>query len=274
MTSPFERVRVVVRGGGDLGSGVIYRLRRAGFSVIVTELPAPLCVRRAVAYGSAVFEGAVTVDGVTARLAPDLKAIEAILRAGEVPVLVDANGEALPALRPQVIVDARMTKRKPGTTPVDAPLVVGLGPGFEASVDCHAVVETNRGHYLGRVFWNGRAEADTGVPGQINGIAARRVLRAPADGFVVAHKEIGEAVREGEIVAVVAGQSVRAAFEGILRGIIHPQVWVSSGVKIGDVDPRARRDHCFTISEKSLAIGGGALEAILASEVIRRELVR
>lgn len=276
----FERVPVLVRGGGDLGSGAIYRLHRAGFPVILAELEAPLCVRRAVCFASAVLEGHVTVEEITARLVTDWEAVGAILRQGEVPVVVDAAGEALAlasrqglaALAPKVVVDARMAKRNLGTTREDALLVIALGPGFEAGVDCHAVVETNRGHYLGRVYWTGRAEADTGVPGQIGGVASKRVLRAPAHGYVLPRRAIGERVRAGEIVAEVDGHPVRAAIDGVLRGLIHPRVPVHPGLKIGDVDPRARREHCFTISDKSLAVGGGVLEAVLSFGALRDEL--
>lgn len=265
----FRQVRVLVRGGGDLGSGVVYRLCRTGFPVIVLELENPLCVRRAVCFAAAMWEETVTIDGVTARRVSGWPAVEAALQARSVPVVADAAGDVLAAWQPVVVVDARMAKRNLGTSLADAPLVVALGPGFEAGVDCHAVIETNRGHFLGRVFWQGQAEPDTGVPGYVNDIATRRVLRAPADGFIRPLKQIGDRVQKDEIVATVGGQPVVAAFAGILRGMIHEQVPVTQGLKIGDVDPRARREHCFTISEKSLAIGGGVLEAILSSPVVQ-----
>ncbi len=268
----FSQVRIVVRGGGDLGSGVVYRLHRAGFPVVVLELAQPLFVRRGVAYGAAVFEGAVTVDGVTARRIDDVDAVEEAWAAGEVPVLVDPAGGLLARLKPTVVVDARMTKHPLDTQMGDAPLVVALGPGFEAGVHCHAVVETNRGHYLGRVYWRGSAEPDTGVPGQVNGVSALRVLRAPVSGLVRPLKAIGEAVKAGETVAEVDNQPVVARLDGVLRGLIHPTVPVHPGLKIGDIDPRAQPDHCFTISEKSLAVGGGVLEAVLASAAVRQRL--
>jgi xanthine dehydrogenase accessory factor len=273
LVSPFERIRVLVRGGGDLGSGVIYRLRRAGFAVVVAETPTPLCVRRAVSYASAVFEEQITVDGLTARFtAPELASVESILALGEIPVLIDPEGRFIPVFVPVVIVDARMAKRNLGTAITDAPLVIALGPGFEAGRDCHAVIETNRGHNLGRVIWQGSAEPDTGLPGQIGGVAALRVLRAPAGGYVLPHKQIGDAIRVGDVVAEVDGQPVVAGIDGVLRGLVHQRVPVTQGLKIGDVDPRARREHCFTISEKALAIGGGVLEAILATDAVRREV--
>ncbi len=273
MVSPFEHIRVLVRGGGDLGSGVIYRLRRAGFAVVVAETPAPLCVRRTVSYASAVFEGQITVDGLMARVTtPELASVESVLALGEIPVLIDPEGQFIPRFVPLVIVDARMAKRNLGTAITDAPLVIALGPGFEAGQDCHAVIETNRGHNLGRVIWRGGAEPDTGIPGQIAGVAALRVLRAPVDGYVFPHRQIGDPIRAGDVIAEVAGQPVMAGIDGVLRGLVHPCVPVTRGLKIGDVDPRARREHCFTISEKALAIGGGVLEAVLATDAVRREL--
>ena len=185
-------------------------------------------------------------------------------------MLVDEAGAALAALQPAVVVDARMAKVNLGTTRDDAPLVIALGPGFDAGVDCHAVIETNRGHYLGRVIWRGAAEPDTRQPGSVKGRVGDRVLRAPADGQVVPHAAIGDPLREGDLVAMVSDQPVLAPFDGVLRGLIHPSVPVQRGMKIGDVDPRGQRDHCFTISEKSLAIGGGVLEAILSARQLAR----
>ena len=268
----FSGARVVVRGGGDLASGVIARLHRAGFPVMVLELPTPLLVRRTVSFGDAVYEGARTVEGITARLI-DAAGVNGILAAGDIPVLVDPEGDSLPALNPAVVVDARMTKTNPGTRMSDAPLVIGLGPGYTAGVDCHAVIETNRGHYLGRAIWKGTAEADTGEPGSIGMKTHTRVLRAPADGHVVAHAEIGAIVPEGTRIADVAGAAIVAPFTGALRGLIHERVTVQAGMKVGDLDPRVAPEHCFTISDKSLAIGGGVLEAVLAAPQVRGRLM-
>ncbi len=261
----FSRVSVIVRGGGDLASGVVYRLMKAGFPVLVIELERPLAIRRAVAFASAVFEGSVTVEGVTARCVAHPGEIAQVQAAGEVPVLVDPGGASIRALRPAVVVDARLAKRNLGTARADAPLVIGLGPGFTAGEDCHAVIETNRGHYLSRVIWQGAAEPDTSRPGSVQGRALDRVLRAPCTGTVVPLAAIGDAVRAGDVLATVSGEAVRAPFDGVLRGLIHPSVPVRAGLKIGDVDPRGAREHCFTISEKALAIGGGVLEAILSA---------
>lgn len=270
----FEHVPVLVRGGGDLASGVIYRLTKAGFPVYVTELARPLAIRLTISFAAAVYEGEITIEGIRARRVDDVAQAREALAQGIVPVLVDEAGTVLAALRPAVVVDARMAKRNLGTTRDDAPLVIALGPGFEAGVDCHAVIETNRGHYLGRVIWRGAAEPDTGQPGSVQGHVADRVLRAPVDGLVMPHVRIGDRVQQGDLVASVNGEPVLAPFDGVLRGLIHPSAPVQRGLKIGDVDPRGNRDHCFTLSEKSLAIGGGVLEAVLSApqlaEILRK----
>lgn len=262
----------MIKGAGDLATGVALRLHRCGFPVVMTELARPLAVRRTVSFAQAVFDGATQVEEVTARACAPGE-VDAVLAAGAIPVLVTPSAAELAALRPTVLVDAIIAKRNTGTAQGDAPLVVALGPGFTAGApgaDCHAVIETNRGHSLGRVIRQGSAEPDTGLPGELPGAGARasRVLRAPAAGRVEALAAIGDRVEAGAAVAHLrtgAGDAVpiRAPFDGILRGVIHPSVEVSAGTKIGDVDPRARREFCFTVSDKSLAIGGGVLEAIL-----------
>lgn len=264
----FSDALIVVRGGGDLATGVIYRLSKAGFPVIVTELARPLAIRRAVAVSSAVFDGAIEIEGLRGIRAAGSAEARALAAEGEIPVLVDPDGASLPALRPVVIIDARMTKRNLGTRRDDASLVIALGPGFSAGDDCHAVIETNRGHRLGRVIWHGSAEPDTGRPGAVQGKQNERVLRAPADGFVEPHAAIGDRLAAGEVVATVAEALVLAPFDGVLRGLIHPSVSVTTGMKIGDVDPRGERVFCFEISEKALAIGGGVVEAVLSAPQI------
>ena len=261
--SAIRETRILIKGGGDLASGVALRLYRAGFPVIMTEIGHPLMVRRTVSFGEAIYNGESIVEGVRARHAPDAAAVPAILAEGTIPVLVDPDAVCRHALSPAVIVDAVMAKRNTGTALRDAPLVIGLGPGFTAGTDCHAVIETNRGHWLGRVIWEGPAEPDTGVPGEIGGRRAERVLHAPAGGVLRTLAEIGNTVSTGELIATVADREVRAPFDGVLRGLLRSGVTVQQGVKIGDVDPRAERAHCFTVSDKSLAVGGGVLEAIL-----------
>lgn len=260
---------VVIRGAGDLASGAALRLHRAGFPVIHTEVEHPLAVRRTVAFAQAVFDGVCRVEEVTGRCCARADA-PAVVAAGEVAVIVDSEGETLRRLQPPVVVDAIMAKRNLGTRREDAPFVVALGPGFTAGVDCHAVIETERGHNLGRVIWQGSAAPDSGEPGELPGVGRRssRVLRAPAAGHVIGRTVIGDRIVAGAEVAVVEDDtggvhSIIAPFDGVLRGLIHPSVTVHAGMKIGDLDPRADVSACFTVSDKSLAIGGGVLEAIL-----------
>ena len=258
-------LRVVVKGGGDLGAGVAWRLHRCGFRVVVTETEQPTVIRRAVAFASAVYEGAVTVDGVAARLVEDdaLETLGACWEAGEVPVLVDPQATVIERLRPDAVVDAILAKRNTGAHITDAPTVVALGPGFTAGVDCHAVVETNRGHNLGRVLLDGSAEPNTGVPGTVGGESAQRVLRAPVDGIFRGERAIGDLVQAGEVVAHVEGEPIHSQLDGTVRGLLHDGLHVRAGMKSGDVDPRGVVSHCFTISDKALAVGGGVVEAIL-----------
>lgn len=270
--APFAHLPVALRGGGDLGSGVAYRLHRAGFPLLVLELPRPLLVRRAVAYGSAVLEGTITVEGITARRVETIEAARAAQAAGEIPVLADPPGSSLAAYRPAVLVDARMTKRDPGAQPGEPLLVIGLGPGFVAGQNCDAAIETNRGHNLGRVIWQGAPEADTGQPGRVLGHTADRVLRAPVAGDVRAAARIGAVLAAGDPAIHVGSETVTAPFGGVLRGVVHDGLHVAAGAKIGDLDPRGVRENCFTISEKALAIGGGVLEAIFSAPAIRERL--
>jgi len=263
---------VALRGGGDLGSGVAYRLYRAGFPLLITELALPLLVRRTVAFGSAVIEGSINVEGITARRVDTPAEVPAVQARGEIPVLIDPEGKYLPGYAPHVLIDARMRKMEPGPCPAEVLLVIGLGPGFEAPRNCHAVIETNRGHRLGRVITQGTPESNTGIPGSMQGQTASRVLRAPAAGTIEALEAIGTRLTEGQAVARIGPHVIRAPFDGVLRGLLHEGVPVELGDKIGDVDPRAEPAYCFTISEKSLAIGGGVLEAVLSSEPIRKLL--
>jgi xanthine dehydrogenase accessory factor len=254
---------VLIKGAGDLATGVAARLFRCGFPVAMTELRQPLMVRRTVAFGEAVYEGEVFVEDITARRVEDAMAARQALTDRVVPVLVDPDGISLRALQPRIVVDAIMAKRNTGTSLHQAPLVIALGPGFTAGMDCHAVIETNRGHYLGRVITEGAAEPDTGRPGNIAGKTDERILRAPVAGAVDARVEIGDRVMLGQVVASIYDHDVVAGVDGVLRGLVRPGAHVHAGEKIGDVDPRAAPEHCHLISDKSLASAGGVLEAIL-----------
>jgi xanthine dehydrogenase accessory factor len=220
-------------------------------------------VRRTVSFAEAVYAGSISVEGVTARLVDDpmLGMVNTI--SGEVPVVVDDDASLIPRMRPSIVVDARLAKRRLDTAFANAPLVVALGPGYVAGQDCHAVVETNRGHNLGRVYWHGSAEADTGQPEPVLGVAGQRVLRAPADGVFIGRRQIGDQVAAGDILAEVGGQPILAPFDGVLRGLLHDGLNVTAGLKVGDVDPRGMREYCFAISDKARSIGGGVLEAVL-----------
>jgi xanthine dehydrogenase accessory factor len=260
---------VLIKGAGDLATGVAARLYRCGFPVVLTELPNPLMVRRTVAFGEAVYEGEVTVEGIRARRAEDVAAARSILAAGAIPVLVDPETRCLAELAPAVLVDAVIAKTNTGTRLTDAPLVIALGPGFTVGVDCHVVVETNRGHRLGRAIYAGSAEPDTGEPGLVGGVTHQRILRAPITGAFTGRAAIGDHVMAGQVVAVVGGYDVHAGVTGVLRGMVRDGTVVPVRTKIGDIDPRASVSHCFEISEKALAIAGGVLEAILAGGVDR-----
>jgi len=259
MTEPADRL-CVVRGGGDLATGVAWRLSRAGFPVVVTELATPLTVRRAVALSSAVLNETVDVEGMIGRLASSASEAIDIATLGDIGVLVSRD---LPQLGQQVVVDARLAKRNIDTTLDDASLVVALGPGFTVGLDCHAVVETKRGHHLGRVLWDGSAAPDTGTPGVIEGRAAERVLRAPAAGEVRWHVQIGEVVAKDAELGMIGTELITAPFDGMIRGLISPITTIAAGVKVGDVDPRIDPALCTEISDKALAVGGGVLEAVL-----------
>ncbi len=257
---------IIVRGGGDLGTGVVYRLHKAGFPVLVLELARPLVVRRQVALATAVLEGQIQVEDLIGRRANNLADAHQLIAAATIPILV------APDLHPVIddlnttpfaIVDARLAKRNIDTSIDQAPLVIGLGPGFTAGQDCHAVVETMRGHTLGRVIWQGSTLPDTGTPGIVAGKGAERVLRAPQDGIAGWEVEIGDQVTAEQPLGSVNGAPVKAPFDGVVRGLIAPGTAIKRGLKIGDIDARAGRAACFTISDKALAIGGGVLEAVL-----------
>ncbi len=253
---------VVVLGGGDLGTGAVARLSRAGFPVVVLEIDPPLTVRRPVAVSTAVTEGRVEVEDLVAKLVDSVDGALEVAATGEIAVLVDSSPQAL-AGRMEVLVDARVAKRNIDTTIDQAPLVIGLGPGFTAEVDCHAVVETMRGHHIGRVIWAGTAEPNTGVPGRLGGEDEQRVLRAEHSGPVEWLVEFGERVMRDQAIGTVAGHPVRALTHGVVRGMVAPGFIARPGLKLGDIDPRADASMCFQISDKSLAVGGGVLEAVL-----------
>jgi xanthine dehydrogenase accessory factor len=268
----FMPVLVLLRGGGDLATGVALRLHRTGCKVFITELAQPLAVRRSVAFAQAVFDGEMIVEGITGRLVRSTDEIPASFEKGEIPVLIDPESAARFTIQPDVIVDGRMLKQPPDIGTAAASMVIGLGPGFTAGIDCHAVIETMRGHYLGRVYWQGIAEPDSGLPEAVSQRQTDRVLRAPANGMLYERVRIGDAVKAGDVLAEVEGQPVRAAFDGIIRGLLHGGIVVQEGMKIGDLDPRFDNRLIEFVSDKALAIGGGVLEAILSKAEFRAKL--
>lgn len=254
--------RILIRGGGDLASGVALRLHHAGFPVVITELPRPLAVRRLVSFSEAVYEGQITVEDVTARLVTP-EAIDATLSHREIPVLVDPEARQLLITNYQIVIDARLLKTPPLPLPAPVPLHIGLGSGFSAPRDCHAVIETRRGHTLGRVLWQGESAPDSGQPEG----DPRRVLRAESDGILVTHAQIGDHLEAGQLIAAIANRKseIHSPFKGVLRGLLRDGMDVTRGLKLGDVDPRDDPALCRLVSDKALAIGGGVLEAILAN---------
>jgi xanthine dehydrogenase accessory factor len=266
------RPLVLIRGGGDLATGVAHRLHASGFDVVVTETAQPLAVRRLVSLAEAVYAGRVEIEGMAGVLAHTPADIAPSLKDGFVPVIVDPRLELVEGLGWAALVDGRMRKRASELPLRAEPLIIGLGPGFNAGQDCHAVVETNRGHHMGRVYWQGAAEADTGVPEPVQGFDVDRVLRAPVDGVVQAEASLGDLIQPGQVIARVGDKPVEAAFAGALRGLIHDGVPVKAGMKIGDLDPRREPSYCTLISDKSLAVGGGVLEALLSRPAIRRQM--
>ena len=262
--------KIWIRGAGDLATGIALRLYRSGFDIIMSDIPVPTTVRRTVAFSPAVYTGETQVEGITGKLCENISMIDTVIESGCIPVVVDPSGEIMKEYKPDIIVDAIIAKTNIGTKITDADIVIGVGPGFEAGVDCNAVVETKRGHNLGRVIWSGSAYPNTGVPGNIGGYTVERIIRATADGVFSAKVNIGDFVKAGNLLAYCDETPVYANIDGIVRGLLQDGVKVKKGMKSGDVDPRAEREYCFSVSDKASAIGGGVLEAILSKISGRR----
>ena len=254
---------ILIRGAGDIASGIALRLFRCGFTLAMTDLNRPTSIRRTVCFSEAIIHDTCTVEGVTAERASSMEDAKAISSRGHIPVFTDDEGTARALLRPDAIVDARLAKVNLDTSLTDAPIVVAVGPGFTAGQDCHAVVETQRGHYLGRVVYEGAAAPNTGVPGNIGGYTVERIIRAPRAGVFHPVRAIGDQVAAGETVAYVDEEPVTCQITGTLRGILPEGTEVHQGMKSGDVDPRCKPEHCLCASDKALSVGGGALEALL-----------
>jgi xanthine dehydrogenase accessory factor len=253
---------VVVRGAGDLATGVICRLHHAGYRVLALEIERPTTIRRTVAFSEAIYQGTMTVDGVVCRRASSDREAKTIMDNGEVALLVDPSGQAIVSMRPGAVVDAIIAKKNLGTTTGMAPFVVALGPGFMAGRDCHCVIETMRGHDLGKIITDGMAIANTGVPGLIGGYSAERVIHSSTAGEFISNLQIGDVVRKGDVIATIGEAPVIATIDGVLRGLLRNHLEVPQGFKIADIDPRGDVSHCFSVSDKARAIGGAVLEAL------------
>ena len=272
-----KKILIICRGGGDLATGIVHRLFRAGFQVLVLETDSPAAIRRQVSFSEAVYDGTATVEGVTAeRIASaDRASVNHVLEEGRVPLLVDPEGSSIPLLKPDIVVDAIIAKKNLGTAKEMAPLVIGVGPGFTAGEDVDLVVESMRGHNLARIFTAGSALPNTGIPGNIGGFTKERVLHAEAAGYMKNIRQIGDIVEKGEEIARIYEKmtedgtfsgsyvSVEASISGIIRGLIREGYHFQKGFKIADIDPReSELANCFTISDKARSIGGSVLEAV------------
>ncbi|MDY6826752.1 MAG: selenium-dependent molybdenum cofactor biosynthesis protein YqeB [Bacillota bacterium] len=254
---------IIIKGAGDLATGVAHRLCQAGFDPVMLELPEPLVVRRSVSFASAVYEKSVVVENIEAKLCSGVEEAKDLLAQKIVPVIIDPDAETVNILKPKILIDGIMAKKNTGTSRENAELVIGLGPGFTAGNDVDAVIETMRGHNLGKVIYEGSAIEDTKVPGEVAGYSRERLLRAPANGVFKPLKKIGDLVKTGDTVATVEETPLQAEIDGLVRGMLYPNLAVKRGMKVGDIDPRAEAVDCYTISDKARAIGGGVLEAIL-----------
>ena len=254
---------VLIKGAGDLATGVACRLRNCGFDIVMTDIIQPTTVRRTVAFSQAVYDKEVEVEGIKGVLVSGIEEAKKAIKEGNIAVIVDEKAEIIKDLKPNVVVDAIIAKENIGTKITDAPIVIALGPGFIAGVDCHCVVETKRGHYLGKAIYDGSAIPNTGVPGDIGGYTTERIIRSSCDGKISPVSKIGDYVEKGDIVAYVDGKPIFAEMNGIVRGMLQKDVNVFKGMKSGDIDPRCEKNHCFTVSDKARSIGGGVLEAIL-----------
>lgn len=256
-------MKIIIRGGGDLGSGIALRLHHIGWKIIICEIDNPLTLRRSVAFANAVYEKDVFVEDVQGKIINNVDDISNYISANIIPVIIDPELTITSFFKPDIIIDARMLK-----IDVDYDLereykVIGLGPGFKVGKNCHAVIETNRGHYLGRVIWSGEPEENTGSPGIVKEFDIERVLRSPADGIIFSKAKIGEIYSKGETIGTVGGQPIVAPFNGCLRGLMHNGIMVTTGLKIGDLDPRMDSKLISFVSDKALAVSGGVIEAIL-----------
>ncbi len=261
--------KIVIRGGGDLATGVAHRLYQAGYRVLITEQAKPTVIRRTVAFANVLYEKDMVVEGVTAKAVKNTEEVETAWQKEQMPVWAEEAGKVCTLIQADVMVDVTLSKRNTGIKRGMAPVVIGVGPGFEAGVDVDAVVESQRGHNLGRVFYQGKAAPNSGIPGVIAGVGKERLLKAPCAGSFKGEAVIGDVVKAGQRVASVEGQPVVAVIDGLLRGLLADGLTVTEGFKVGDVDPRIDPDYCSLISDKARAIGGAVLEAVMHLQQVK-----
>lgn len=259
---------VIVRGGGDLASGTIAKLYNSGFSVLILEIDNPSAIRRNVAFSESVYQDTQTIEGITCYHALDLTQARTYLKEGKLTLLVDPDANCVEILKPLALIDAILAKKNLGTTLDMAPITIALGPGFYAKKDVDAVIETKRGHNLGRILYEGSAAPNTGIPGNIGGYDKERVIHSPADGILKNVCHVTDTVQKGQQIAAIETTDgivpVYATIDGLLRGLIRDGYPVTKGFKIADIDPRLEQyNNCFTISDKARCIAGGVLEALL-----------
>lgn len=259
---------VIIRGAGDIATGIGWRLHRSGYRVLHLDIQKPLSIRRTVSFSQAIYDKKVEVEGVIGVKVKDIKEVKEIWEKGNIPVLIDEKGESIKKINPDIVIDAILAKKNLGTTLDMAKKVIGVGPGFEVEKDVHLIVETMRGHYLGKVIEEGSAIPNTGEPGSIGGYSTERVIYSPGSGKIIHSKSIGDIVKKGDLLGRVKNLEIKASIDGVLRGLIQEGTEVKEGLKIADIDPRAKVEHCFTISDKGRAIAGGVLEAILLNSEI------
>ncbi|MFW5790168.1 MAG: selenium-dependent molybdenum cofactor biosynthesis protein YqeB [Bacillota bacterium] len=255
-------INILLKGGGDLASGIGYRLKRAGFNLLIIEKPEPTAIRRTVSFASAIYQAEVEIEGVTGKKVMNFKELEKCWNQDKIPVTTTEATDLLAGFNPDIIIDGRMLKEKTDQKIDEARLVIGIGPGFIINQNCNLAVETNRGHHLGRVISEGSTEENTGSPGSVNGFTDERVIHAPEAGVFQSDYQIGQMVKAGEVIGKVNDRFLKTEIAGVLRGLIKPGLKVKAGTKLADVDPRAEKEYCYYISDKALAVAGGVLEAI------------
>lgn len=255
--------KVLIKGAGDIASGIACRLFECGFQIIMTEIPEPTAIRRTVSFCEAVYDKSVMLEGICAVLCNDSDECLTALKNGNICVIIDEHASIISDWKPDIIIDSILAKRNLGLKIDDAPVTIGVGPGFCAKADCDCVIESQRGHELGRCIYSGSAAPNTGIPGEVGGYSSERVIKSPSDGIYREICHIGDYVNKDNIIAYADDVPVRATIDGILRGQLRGGLRVHAGMKVADIDPRAERSHCFSVSDKARSIAGAALEAIL-----------